>query len=114
MSATYVIKHVVSKILSLIALAVLYALTPVIKLLAMVFHFAGGVLALMLVGIAAHFYFSIGYTPSELYCVIAAAVIFVMKYVLMFTADYLTIMRDTLKDIVLTPMYVKPPVKYTL
>lgn len=93
MSATYVIKHVVSKILSLIALAVLYVLTPVIKLLAMVFHFAGGVLALMLVGIAAHFYFSIGYTPSELYCVIAAAVIFVMKYVLMFTADYLTIMR---------------------
>ena len=37
-----------------------------------------------------------------------------MKYVLMFTADYLTIMRDTLKDVVLTPMYVKSPVKYTL
>lgn len=114
MSATYVIKHIVSKILSLIALVALYILTPVIKLLAMAFHFAGGVLALLLVVIAVHFYFSIGYTPSELYCVIAAAVIFAMKYVLMFTADYLTIIRDTLKDVVLTPMYVKSPVKYTL
>ena len=114
MSATYVIKHIVSKLLSLIALVALYILTPVIKLLAMAFHFAGGVLALLLVVIAVHFYFSIGYTPSELYCVIAAAAIFAMKYVLMFTADYLTIIRDTLKDVVLTPMYVKSPVKYTL
>lgn len=114
MSATYVIKHVVSKTLSLIALVVLYILTPVIKLLAVVFRFAGGILALFLVGIAVHFYFSIGYTPSELYCVIAAAGIFVMKYVLMFTADYLTITKDALKDCVLTPLHVKSPVKYTI
>lgn len=114
MSATYVIKRVVSKILSLVGLVVLSVLTPVIRLLAMVFHFAGGLLALMLVGIAVHFYFRIGYTPSELYCVIAAAVIFAMKYVFMFTADYLTITRDALKDCLLTPIHVKSPVKYTL
>lgn len=114
MSATYVVKHIVSKFLSLIGLAVLFVLTPAIKLLAMVFRFAGGVLALMLVGIAVHFYFSIGYTTSELYCVIAAVAIFAMKYVLTFTADYLEIMKDALKDCVLTPLYVKPPVKYTL
>ena len=114
MSATYVVKHIVSNILSLILFAVLFVLTPVIKLLAIVFRFAGGVLALMLVGIAVHFYFSIGYTTSELYCVIAAAIIFLMRYVLMFTAEYLTIMKDALKDCLFTPMYVKPPVKYTL
>lgn len=114
MSATYVIKHVVSKFLSLIALVVLSVLTPVIKLLAMAFHFGGGVLALMLVGIAVHFSFSIGYTPSELYCVIAAALIFLMKYVLVFAAEYLAIMKDALKDRVLTPLHVKSPVKYTI
>lgn len=114
MSATYVIKHVVSKLLSLIALVVLFVLTPVIKLLAVVFRFGGGVLALMLVGIAVHFYFSIGYTPSELYCVIAAALIFLMKYVLVFTAEYLTIMKDALKDRVLMPLHVTSPVKYTI
>lgn len=114
MSATYVIKHIVSKILSLIALVALYILTPVINLLAVAFHFAGGVMALLLVVIAVHFYFKIGYTPSELYCVIAAAVIFAMKYVLMFTADYLTIAKDALKERVRTPLYVKPPVRYTI
>ena len=114
MSATYVIKHVVCKIMSLIALFALFILSPMIKLLAMAFHFAGGVLALMLVGIAVHFYFSIGYTASELYCVIAAVGVFLMKYVLEFTSEYLTIMKDALKDCILTPIHVKSPVKYTL
>ena len=114
MSATYVIKHVVSKVLSIVMLIALYILTPVIKLLAIAFDFAGGVIALMLVIIAVHFYRSIGYTPSELYCLIAAAIIFVMKYVLVFTAEYLSITKDILKDCVLTPLYVKSPVKYTI
>lgn len=114
MSATYVIRRVVSKILCLAILVVLTILTPAIKLFSFVVCFCAPALALLLVGLAVFFYFRVGFLPSELYCVIAAIIVVLMKYALEFTSDYLSILKDALKDRVFTPLYVKPPVKYTI